>query len=562
MFTRLRRLLAALAVLALGASTLAAGPAAATEPTNGWVSTAGGGGDLRYFDAAPTADGGVVLAGWSEESGDIDGIVRKLNADGSIAWTTRVGDDAAADWFVGVDVADDGTVFAVGQTRGDVGGRTGGTDFDVTIVKLTAAGAVQWTRQIGNNGVNQDDVASAVAAAPDGGVFVASQFASESRAVTTRYTGAGAQQWIFATGEPGDVVEDMAMFGNDAFFSGVRLDNTFTPVEGFLWSQSPAGTFSSDTRMPGETTMRVATLNPTTGGGGFILAGGDDYLATFAVFGLDETPLDASGRSITDVTIEQDGSIVILDDGSAILRGYDADRNAEPWSKTLAGEAAGGRIVATSDGGLVATTPSDAGFTTNNLARFNDSSTDGTVAGFTDVPPGIWYAEPVSWLKAEDITQGTSDTTFSPNANVTRAQMAAFLWRMVGEPVGNPAHGFADVPDGVWYDEPVKWLKDAGITQGTGADTYSPGANVTRAQMAAFLWRLAGEPGGNPDHGFADVPAGVWYDEPVKWLKDQGITQGTGADTYSPGANVTRAQMAAFLFRMATDSDWDYPGDD
>ena len=490
MHRRTRRLLAAAAAVALSATALVSSPAAATEPTNGPTSSAGSGGTLRYFDSAPTDDGGVVVAGWSEESGDVDGIVRKLDSDGATVWTTRVGDDLAADWFVGVDVGPDGSVFAVGQTRGDVGGRDFGTDFDATLVKLSSGGTVQWTRQFGNNGTNRDDRATAVAAAPDGGVFVAAKFSTEVTAVTARYTSAGTQQWIFATGEPGDVVEDMAMYGNDAFFSGVRLNDSFVAVEGFLWSQSPAGTFSSDTRMPGETTMRVATLNPTNGVG-FILAGGDDYLATFAVFGLNETPLDANGRSITDVAIEQDGSIVILDDGSAILRGYDADRNQEPWSKTLSGTAAGGRIVATTDGGLFATTPSNDSFTSNNLARFNDSSTDGTVAGFTDVTPGIWYAEPVTWLKNENITQGTSDTTFSPNDNVTRSQMAAFLWRLVGEPAGNPAHGFTDVPNGVWYDEPVKWLKDQGITQGTSADTYSPGANVTRAQMAAFLFRMA-----------------------------------------------------------------------
>jgi hypothetical protein len=488
MFTRLRRFGAAAATLALAATMAATTPAGANEPTNSWTTSAGSGATLRYFDAAAAPNGGVVVAGWIESGGDIDGFVRLIDASGAIAWTTVVGDDAAADWFIAVDVADDGTVFATGNTRGDIGGRMGGTDFDATLVKFSAAGAVQWSRQFGFNGVNRDDRGLAVAASPDGSAFVGASFGGNAKPVVTRYDSAGNQAWLFETGENGDTIEDVAMLGTDAFYSGVRLDNSFQAVEGFLFSMSTSGIFSSETRMPGVTTMRVDTLNEP--GNSIIIAGGDDYLATFAFFGLNETPLDTTGRTITDVAVEADGSFLIIDDGSAILRGYGADRSAEPWSRTLAGDAPGARVVATTDGGIFTTSPSGT-FDSNNLARFIGSVDDGTVAGFTDVPSGAFFTEAVVWLKNEGITTGTTDTTFSPDDNVTRAQMAAFLWRMVGEPGGNPAHGFTDVPNGTFFAEAVAWLKDQGITTGTSATTYSPNDNVTRAQMAAFLFRMA-----------------------------------------------------------------------
>ncbi|MEM8705737.1 MAG: S-layer homology domain-containing protein, partial [Actinomycetota bacterium] len=177
---------------------------------------------------------------------------------------------------------------------------------------------------------------------------------------------------------------------------------------------------------------------------------------------------------------------------------------------------------------------------------------------FDDVPAGVWFETPVEWLVSVGITNGTSDTTFSPNDFVNRGQMAAFLARYGEYLGGSPEAGFSDVPDGAFYDAPVDWLVERGITQGTSATTYSPGANVTRAQMAAFLWRFAGRMPSDVATPFTDVPDGAWYAEAVSWLLENGITQGTSATTFSPGANVTRAQMAAFLWRLAGRPD---PGD-
>jgi alpha-tubulin suppressor-like RCC1 family protein len=129
--------------------------------------------------------------------------------------------------------------------------------------------------------------------------------------------------------------------------------------------------------------------------------------------------------------------------------------------------------------------------------------------------------------------------------------MATFLWRSAGSPAFGGDHGFADVPAGTYYETAVSWLVEAGITSGTSAGVFSPSAKVTRGQMATFLWRSAGSPAFGGDHGFGDVPAGSYFEVAVGWLADQGITSGTSAGVFSPSALVTRGQMATFLWRAS-----------
>lgn len=175
-------------------------------------------------------------------------------------------------------------------------------------------------------------------------------------------------------------------------------------------------------------------------------------------------------------------------------------------------------------------------------------------ASFADVTAGIWFEPAVQWASCRSITSGTSASMFSPGSTLTRAQMATFLWRYAGTPTGAPAHGFADVTPGIWYDDAVAWLASSGITAGTGPGTFSPNDPVTRAQMAVFLHRFSAEPSGAPEHGFSDVEPGIWYEAGVAWMVDQGITQGTGTgSTYSPGVPLTRAQAVTFLWRHANE---------
>ena len=108
---------------------------------------------------------------------------------------------------------------------------------------------------------------------------------------------------------------------------------------------------------------------------------------------------------------------------------------------------------------------------------------------FTDVPVGSYYYDAVLWAVENGITKGTSETRFSPDATCTRAQIVAFLWRSEKSPAAGTANPFADVKSTAYYAGAVLWAVKEDITKGTTNTTFSPDADCTRAQIVTFLWR-------------------------------------------------------------------------
>ena len=108
---------------------------------------------------------------------------------------------------------------------------------------------------------------------------------------------------------------------------------------------------------------------------------------------------------------------------------------------------------------------------------------------FTDVPAGSYYYDAVLWAVENGITKGTSDTTFSPNMTCSRAQIVTFLWRSEKSPAAGTANPFADVKSTAYYAGAVLWAVREDITKGTTNTTFSPDADCTRAQIVTFLWR-------------------------------------------------------------------------
>ena len=112
-----------------------------------------------------------------------------------------------------------------------------------------------------------------------------------------------------------------------------------------------------------------------------------------------------------------------------------------------------------------------------------------SVMPFTDVAEGSYYHDAVLWAMENGITKGTSDTAFSPNATCSRAQIVTFLWRSQKSPAAGTVNPFTDVAESVYYADAVLWAVENGITAGTTATTFSPNANCTRAQIVTFLYR-------------------------------------------------------------------------
>ena len=167
---------------------------------------------------------------------------------------------------------------------------------------------------------------------------------------------------------------------------------------------------------------------------------------------------------------------------------------------------------------------------------------------FADVNGNDYFYDSVCWAVENDITNGTGANVFSPDSVVTRAQMVTFLWRAYGAPKATGVNPFTDVSTSDYFYDAVLWAVKKGITNGTSADTFSPDAPVTRAQAVTFQWRAAGSPKADIA-SFDDVAVDAYYAEAVAWAAENEITTGTSADTFSPDSPVTRAQAVTFLYR-------------
>ncbi|MBR5534978.1 MAG: S-layer homology domain-containing protein [Ruminiclostridium sp.] len=177
-----------------------------------------------------------------------------------------------------------------------------------------------------------------------------------------------------------------------------------------------------------------------------------------------------------------------------------------------------------------------------------------TNTGFVDVPADQYYAEAVVWAVDNNITTGTSATTFSPNDPCTRAQVVTFLWREAGQPAPtSTVNPFTDVAEGSYYYEAVLWAVENGITNGMTETTFAPDATINRSQAVTFLWRNAGEIPSEAENPFSDVAADTYYEGAVLWAVETGVTTGTSDTTFSPDANCIRAQIVTFMYRAMTE---------
>ena len=162
-----------------------------------------------------------------------------------------------------------------------------------------------------------------------------------------------------------------------------------------------------------------------------------------------------------------------------------------------------------------------------------------------------YYYEPVYWAVEQGITNGTSKTEFSPEKGCTRAQVVTFLWRAAGEPKPTATTcNFEDVKKGAYYYDAVLWAVENNITNGTSKTTFDPEKTCTRAQIVTFLWRAAKEPKPTATTcAFNDVKAGAYYYDAVLWAVEKEITNGTSKNTFDPEKTCTRAQIVTFLYR-------------
>jgi hypothetical protein len=196
-------------------------------------------------------------------------------------------------------------------------------------------------------------------------------------------------------------------------------------------------------------------------------------------------------------------------------------------------------------------------FTPDGAAAACDDASPAPRPPFTDVRFGVEHYEAMAWMKDTGISAGWSDGTYRPAQPVNRDAMAAFLYRLAGEPKVNlpKSSPFTDVEPGDQHYRAIVWAAEHGITTGWPDGTFRPTRPITRDAMAAFVYRYAGRPAYVPPttSPFTDMPTTRMYYREVTWMRERGITTGWSDRTYRPFQATTRDATAAFLFRMAHD---------
>ena len=270
----------------------------------------------------------------------------------------------------------------------------------------------------------------------------------------------------------------------------------------------------------GALTLKKASSNNNNNGGGSS-GSSTSYTLTFETNG---------GTAISSVS-KASGTVVDLSDYKPSRDGYDFDG----WYADTA--------LTTKVTGVTMTK------STTVYAKWTEKTVQ-SANPFVDVADSSYYHDAVLWAVEKGITSGTTGTTFSPDMICTRAQAVTFLWRAMGAPEPTSANcPFTDVSADAYYYKAVLWAVEKGIVKGTSPTTFSPSATVTRGQSMTFLWRAAGETTSTSANPFADVSKDAYYYNAVLWAVEKDITKGTSDTAFSPDGGCTRAQIVTFLYR-------------
>ena len=166
-----------------------------------------------------------------------------------------------------------------------------------------------------------------------------------------------------------------------------------------------------------------------------------------------------------------------------------------------------------------------------------DSGTTIDLAAYKPTRTGYTFA---GWFSDKALTKAVTSVKLTANTTVYAK------WTQNGGTAQNP---FVDVKEGAYYYDAVLWAVEKGVTSGTSATTFSPDATVTRGQTVTFLYRNAGSPEVSGTMPFTDVEADAYYAKAVQWAVQQKITTGTSETTFSPMSDCTRGQIVTFLYR-------------
>lgn len=288
-------------------------------------------------------------------------------------------------------------------------------------------------------------------------------------------------------------------------------------------------------RFSGSTDGTTGTTRPTKPSGGNMNGGqqGGAPANRESALGIKEgsviTVQDSSGKTLYTATARGSMSSVIF--SSADIK------EGETYTVLVDGTSVG---TAEAKLGTADSSSSNSSFKPGQGGQPNQNGSQATVGSFKDVPQNSWFASAVQYVTSSSLMNGTSTTAFSPSATMSRGMLMTVLARYAGESTEGGT---------VWYEKGMNWAKNKGISDGS-----APNRNITREQLAAMLYRYAGEPDGAADlSAYTDAGAvSAYAEKAVQWCVKNGILTGKTSSTLAPKATATRAECAAMLQRFAS----------
>ena len=285
---------------------------------------------------------------------------------------------------------------------------------------------------------------------------------------------------------------------------------------------------------PGDANGSNGTTRPTKPSGGNMNGGqqGGAPANRESALGIKKgsviTVQDSSGKTLYTATARGSMSSVIF--SSADIK------EGETYTVLVDGTSVGTAEVKL---GTADSSSSNSSFKPGQGGRPNQNGSQATVGSFKDVPQNSWFAGAVQYVTSNSLMNGTSTTAFSPSATMSRGMLMTVLARYAGESTEGGT---------VWYEKGMNWAKSKGISDGS-----APNRNITREQLAAMLYRYAGEPDGAADlSAYTDAGSvSAYAEKAVQWCVKNGILTGKTSSTLAPKATATRAECAAMLQRFA-----------
>lgn len=354
-----------------------------------------------------------------------------------------------------------------------------------------------------------------------------------------------------------------------AYFS--RVGNTDFPDD--IDAVTSASLLKDDGKLYGNTQYVATMIQQHTGGDLFLIQTEDKYPSVYE-------QIDAQGgeEHRNGVRPKLEGHVDNMDDYSVIFLGYPIwyyDLPMAVYSFLEEYDLSGKTVIpfvtsgASGFGGTLSTIQelqpnadvrtggfdvkhsSVAEVTQEDVSKWIESMGDFQAAPhFSDVSADAWYADAVAYCHQHSIMDGVTATTFDPEGSLTRAMLAAVLYRISGSPAVADPPAFTDVAAGAWFMDAVSWAAKNAVISGYGGGIFGVNDPTTREQAVTILWRYAGNPESSTASGFSDSETiSGWAQSAVRWADANGILDGMVTNQrFDPKASIKRSEVASMLY--------------